>query len=58
MNSFFKHFCLCRENSRNYELTEVFLSEHYLKIELISSVLESLYHVKLESDVFVVHSHT
>jgi len=56
--SFFKHFCLCRERSRNYELTEVFLSDRYLKIELISSVLESLNHLKLEGDVFVLYSHT
>ena len=56
---FFKHFCLCRERSRNYELTEVFLSDCYLKIELISSVLESLNHLKLEGDVLsYIHTHT
>ena len=57
MTSFFKRFCLCSGSSRNYELTEVFLSDRYLKIELIPTVLVTLYHLKLESDVFVLYSH-
>jgi hypothetical protein len=59
MFSFFTHICLCRESSRIYELIEVFLSDHYLNCNyLISTVLGSLYHLKLKSDVFVLYLHT